>query len=112
MPMTENYALTEPSRADIEAMLGPTLLEFGAPWCSHCRASQPAIAQAFARYPGVRHLKIEDGKGLLLGRSFKVKLWPTLVFLRDGKEVGRLVRTTDASEISQEMERISRPLEA
>jgi thioredoxin 1 len=111
MPMTENYALTEPSRADIEAILGPTLLEFGAPWCSHCRASQPAIAQAFSRYPEVRHLKIEDGKGLPLGRSFKVKLWPTLVFLRDGKEVGRLVRSTDANEIAREMERISQSSE-
>src|SRR5690606_12378641 len=111
MPMTENYALTEPSRADIEAILGPTLLEFGAPWCSFCRASQPAIAQAFADYPEVRHLKIEDGKGLPLGRSFKVKLWPTLVFLRDGKEVGRLVRSTNAAEISREMEKISLPSE-
>jgi len=110
--MTENYALTEPSRADIEAILGPTLLEFGTPWCSHCRASQRAIAQAFSSYPDVRHLKIEDGKGLALGRSFKVKLWPTMVFLRDGKEVGRLVRSTDANEIVREMERISRPSDA
>lgn len=112
MPMTDTYALAEPGRAEIDLLLGPTLLEFGAPWCSYCRASQPAIARAFADYPDVRHLKIEDGKGLALGRSFKVKLWPTLIFLRDGKEVGRLVRTTDAEEISREMERISQAPEA
>jgi thioredoxin 1 len=37
----------------------------------------------------VRHVKVEDGSGRRLGRSFGVKLWPTLVFLRDGREVAR-----------------------
>lgn len=40
----------------------------------------------------MRHLKIEDGPGRRLGRFFRVKLWPTLVFLQDGEEVARLVR--------------------
>jgi len=47
----------------------------------------------------VRHLKIEDGPGRPLGRSFRVKLWPTLVFLRDGVEVARVVRPADAKQI-------------
>ena len=42
-----------------------------------------AIAGAFASHPEVRHLKVEDGPGRPLGRSFRVKLWPTLVFLQD-----------------------------
>jgi thioredoxin 1 len=37
-------------------------------------------------------LKIEDGKGKPLGRSFRVKLWPTLVFLRDGRVVQQVAR--------------------
>lgn len=47
----------------------------------------------------VRHLKIEDGPGRPLGRSFGIKLWPTLVFLRDGTEVARVVRPTHAEQI-------------
>jgi thioredoxin 1 len=39
--------------------------------------------------------KVEDGPGRPLGRSFKVKLWPTLIFLRDGAEVARVVRPTE-----------------
>jgi thioredoxin 1 len=35
-----------------------------------------------------------------------VKLWPTLVFLRDGKEVARLVRPQDVAAISTALDRI------
>ena len=71
------------------------MVEFGTSWCGYCRAAQPAIAAALDGHRGVRHVKIEDGSGRPLGRSFGVKLWPTLVFLADGKEVARLVRPRD-----------------
>jgi thioredoxin 1 len=90
---------SELQRAEIDALTEPTLLEFGATWCGHCQAAQALIAEALARYPQVRHIKIEDGPGRRLGRSFAVKLWPSLIFLQQGQEVARLVRPTDASAI-------------
>jgi thioredoxin 1 len=99
MAMNNDYASTEPARAEIELLDGPTVIEFGAPWCGYCQAAQPPLAAAFAGHPQVRHLKIEDGKGRPLGRSFRVTLWPTLVFLRDGKETARLVRPGNADAI-------------
>ncbi|MBS0552113.1 MAG: thioredoxin family protein, partial [Proteobacteria bacterium] len=85
--MQTSYLEQEPARGEVDALAGATVVEFGAPWCGYCRGAQPAIAEALAAHPGVRHLKIEDGPGRRLGRSFRVKLWPTLVFLRDGQEV-------------------------
>jgi thioredoxin 1 len=73
-------------------MPGPVLLEFGAPWCPHCQVIQTDLANMLAKYPEVRHISVEDGKGKPLGRSFRVKLWPTLVFLRDSAIVSQLVR--------------------
>jgi thioredoxin 1 len=81
-------------------------LDFGVNWCGHCRAAHPRIAAALARHPDVRHLRIEDGPGRPLGRSFGVKRWPTLVFLHDGQEVARLVRPPDSGVVEQALERI------
>jgi thioredoxin 1 len=106
MGMAADYADTEPNRAEVDALPGPTLLEFGSPWCGWCRRAQPLIAQAFAAHPEVRHIKVADASGRRLGRSFGVKLWPTLVFLRDGREIARLVRPGDAQSIRTALERI------
>jgi len=99
----------EPSRSEIDAGSGALVVEFGAPWCTHCQAAQPLIGLALAHHPSVRHIKVEDGKGRPLGRSFRVKLWPTLIFLRDGKEADRLVRPGDADAIEQALAQIDTP---
>jgi thioredoxin 1 len=91
----------EPSRAEVDALKGAVLLEFGTSWCGYCRRAQPLIAAALARHPGVRHIKIADASGRRLGRSFGVKLWPTLVFLRDGSEAARLVRPDGAEAVGK-----------
>jgi thioredoxin 1 len=110
--MNTTYAQTEPSRVELDSMQGPVVVEFGTPWCGHSRAAQPLIAGAFASHADVTHLKIEDGSGKPLGRSFEVRLWPTLVFLLDGREVTRLVRPHSMDQIRQAMERIDAPAAA
>jgi thioredoxin 1 len=91
----------EPSVTEVQALGGPTLIEFGTAWCGHCRRAQPLIAEALAAHPEVRHIKVADASGKRLGRHFKVKLWPTLVYLVDGKERARVVRPANAEEVSE-----------
>jgi thioredoxin len=102
------YAASEPAREEIDSLQGPALLEFGSPWCGWCRRAEPLIADALAAHPAVRHIKVADASGRRLGRSFGVKLWPTLVFLRDGKETARLVRPHGAGAIREALAQIDR----
>ena len=104
--MTTAYATEQPARADIDAMSGPVVIDFGTNWCGFCRAAQPIVDAAFEKHPDVRHIKVEDGSGRKLGRSFGVKLWPTLVFMKGGVEVVRLVRPGDAATVGQALARI------
>jgi thioredoxin 1 len=95
------YSQSAPTRAEVEALAGATILEFGTDWCGYCRGAQPWIEQSLNRIAQARHLKIEDGPGRPLGRSFKVKLWPTLIFLRDGVEVARVVRPSAVADVDE-----------
>ena len=99
MNSPQPYTADAPTRAEVDALAGATVIEFGANWCGICAGAQPAIHASFSAHPAVRHLKIEDGPGRPLGRSFGIKLWPTLVFLSDGVEVARVVRPVDAKQI-------------
>ncbi|WP_110654707.1 thioredoxin family protein [Salinicola halimionae] len=104
--MTNPYTTDEPSREALHATVGPAVVEFGAPWCPWCQAAQPLIAEAFEEKEELPHFKIEDGKGRPLGRAFRVKLWPTLIFLRDGEEVARCVRPESAEALKQALAKI------
>jgi thioredoxin 1 len=108
MAYTQHYAEKEPSRPEIDALPGATLLEFGSPWCGYCVRAQPLISEALETHLSVRHFKISDARGRRLGRSFHVTLWPTLVFLKNGREVARLMRPTTVDAIREALEGVAR----
>ncbi len=100
---TAVYAEEAPTRDELDAATGALVVDFGTNWCGYCRAAQPLIAEAFAAHEGLRHIRVEDGKGRRLGRSFAVKLWPTLIFMCEGKELARVVRPNSVAEIEEKL---------
>lgn len=101
MTYNPTYAVDAPERAEIDALPGLALLEFGVDWCPHCQGAQPAIEDALRDHAELPHIKIEDGPGRRLGRTFRVKQWPTLILMRDGQELGRVVRPTAVGDLGE-----------
>ena len=107
--MTTEYREETLTREEVDQLKGSTLLDFGNSWCGYCSRARPLVDAALRAHPGVRHVRVADASGRRLGRSFGVKLWPTLVFLQDGAEVARLVRPTDPGEIGDALGKIAPP---
>lgn len=84
------------SAEQIAQSKGYLLLAFGTPWCGHCQAAESILVQALVAYPTLTVVKEEDGAGRRLGRLFKVKLWPSIILLKDGEEIARTVRPDTA----------------
>jgi thioredoxin 1 len=108
--MNKTYEATQTTRAEVDLLAEPVVIEFGTSWCGHCMAAQPLIESAMADFPALRHFKVEDGPGRPLGRSFRVKLWPTLIFMAGGQEVARLVRPASTGEIGSALRQIANPI--
>lgn len=104
--MSEPYEVTQPSREHVDGLQGAAVVQFGTDWCGYCNAAEPLIEQTLRAHPDLKRLKVEDGSGRPLGRSFRVKLWPTVIFLQDGKEVARVVRPRSVSELEQALSQL------
>ncbi|BAP13716.1 MAG: thioredoxin [Alcanivorax borkumensis] len=101
MTYVREYEDESITREQLDESAGLRVIEFGANWCGYCIAAQPDIEAALAEHPELKHEKIADGPGRPLGRSFRVKLWPTLIAIRDGEEINRVVRPESADQVRQ-----------
>ncbi len=110
--MPESYLPESITREQADALSGATVLQFGTDWCGYCRAGEQVIEPVLAEAPNLRRILIEDGKGRPLGRSYRVKLWPTLIFLADGTEVARVVRPWKSGEVSDAMTTLTQAMTA
>lgn len=105
--MNSDYLNPGPTREAVDEMQGAVLLEFGTGWCGYCQGAASHVATALRQSSDVEHIKVEDGPGRPLGRSFRVKLWPTLIALKNGEEVARVVRPQSADEVRDVLTKIS-----
>lgn len=97
--MMQHYSEHAPDFETLCSTKGWVLLEFGANECSICQQKRELIDQARTQLINVNYYAIQDGKGKKLGRQFQIKLWPSLIMLKDGIEVLRCIRPENSEQL-------------
>lgn len=78
-----------------------TLIDFGAPWCGFCKKIEPELEEVNQRIEGLTILKVNTDIDYELAEQFGVEALPTLVLLKDGKEVKRQLGFMTAPQIEE-----------
>jgi thioredoxin len=100
--------ITDANFADeVESSPLPVLLDMWAPWCGPCRMIAPTIEQLAGELAGrVKVAKLNTDENPMTGSRFSVRSIPTLLILKDGKEIDRIVGALPKHEILRRLESV------
>lgn len=95
---------------DLDAVLGntdvPVIIDFWAPWCGPCKMMAPVFEQAARAYPlRVLFAKVDTEAEQFLASRFKIRSIPTLIVLKDGKEIERVSGALSDEDLDRFVER-------
>ncbi len=93
---------------EVERSPIPVVLDLWAPWCGPCRMIAPVLDQLASEMAGrVRFAKLNVDENPLTASRFNVRSLPTLLILRAGKEVDRIVGVHPRGEIERWLQRVA-----
>lgn len=82
---------------------GLVLVDFYAPWCGPCRALAPTLAQV----NNVKVVKVNTDESYNLAVKYRVSSLPTLVFLKEGNEVGRMIGLQSKTAVQNKIDELN-----
>ena len=107
LPLGTPQPVTDASFAqEVERSPVPVLVDAWAPWCGPCHVIAPVIDQLAGEWAGrVRVVKLNVDDNPQIAARFGLRSIPTLLVMKDGREVDRLVGVQPKQEIARRLER-------
>ena len=98
--VTDPFGSPDNSRIEVNLLKGKSkmidLIDFYAEWCGPCHAMKPVLEKIEKEYAGKINIsKVDVDKESVKASQFGIMSIPTLIVLKDGKEVGRKVGAMD-----------------
>ena len=93
---------------EVERSSLPVLLDLWAPWCGPCRIVAPVVEELAGEFSGrVRVAKLNVDENPRTAARFHVQSIPTLLLLKGGKEMERMIGVQPKAAIVQRLERVA-----
>ena len=105
----ETTYITHINETDFEDLVlkadRPVVVDFWAPWCTPCRMIAPILEKVAIEYgEQIQVVKVNTDENKPLAFQYNIRGIPTLLFFRDGQEVGRIVGLAPEGQIKQRVE--------
>ena len=82
------------------------VVEFGAPWCSACKATEPAIVEISKAFPAVKFAKIDVAKNSALASRMGVMSVPNILVLNGGNIKDQIIGAVGKKAIEERIGKI------
>jgi thioredoxin 1 len=95
------------NKTDLSLETGTTALYFSAAWCGPCRMLAPVMERVSEKFPSVGIFKVDVDSHKEIATEWGVRGIPTVIFIKEGKEIGKFSGMKSESDISSLMENLS-----
>ena len=77
----------------------PVLIDFFATWCGPCKMVSPVVDEIANERPDIKVFKLDVDKNLDLARTFQVMSVPTLVAMKNGEMINKIIGAMPKAQI-------------